>query len=150
MPVVEGAWFYRCQPVLDEDDCPMRFWKDTSGRYLNPTAVEALLADGVTPILDGFTARNGRTYKGQIEVDREELTGRIDLVGDVNGDVNVELSSEEGAMVLAARSARLDLAPDPDLPDDTKLWAALQTVSGGTWGGCVYDVESVLRAMGQG
>ena len=80
-PVIEGAWFYRCQPPLEEDDCPMRFWKDTSGRYLNATAVEALLADGVTPILDGFTARNGRTYKGQIEVDREEWKLKVRSAG---------------------------------------------------------------------
>ncbi|MCA9512285.1 MAG: topoisomerase C-terminal repeat-containing protein [Myxococcales bacterium] len=71
-PVVESAWFYRCQPPLEEDDCPMRFWKDTSGRYLDPNAVRALCRDGVTPVLDGFTARNGRTYRGQIEVDRDE------------------------------------------------------------------------------
>jgi len=71
-PVVENAWFYRCQPPLEEDDCPMRFWKDTSGRYLDPNSVRALCKDGVTPVLDGFTARNGRTYRGQIEVDREE------------------------------------------------------------------------------
>src|SRR2546430_10335396 len=31
------------------------------------------------------------------------------------------------------RSPRPDLAADPDLPDDTRLWAALQHVSGGTW-----------------
>ena len=71
-PVIEGAWFYRCMPPLEENDCPMRFWKDTSGRYLDEGSVRALLAEGVTPILDGFTSRNGRTYKGQIEVDREE------------------------------------------------------------------------------
>ena len=45
------------QPLEDRDaDCPMRFWKDTSGRYLDPGAVKALLKDGLTPILDGFTA----------------------------------------------------------------------------------------------
>ena len=74
-PVRESTWFYRCeeQPGVErEDDCPMRFWKDTSGRYLDRGAVEALLRDGVTPVLDGFTARNGRTYKGTIDIDRDE------------------------------------------------------------------------------
>ena len=70
------AWFYRCepQPELDRtpEDCPMRFWKDTSGRYLDRDAVRALLKDGKTGILDGFTARNGRTYRGTIEVDTDE------------------------------------------------------------------------------
>jgi DNA topoisomerase-3 len=50
----------------------MRFWKDTAGRYLDRAAVEALLKDGRTGVLDGFTARNGRTYRGSIEVDREQ------------------------------------------------------------------------------
>jgi DNA topoisomerase-3 len=75
-PVIEMAWFYRCKPVenLPEGtpDCPMRFWKDTSGRYLDRTAVAALLRDGKTPVLDGFTARSGRTYRASLEVDRDE------------------------------------------------------------------------------
>jgi DNA topoisomerase-3 len=74
-PVFELAWFYRCKEEPDvsrEDDCPMRFWKDTSGRYLDRHSVEVLLREGKTGTLDGFTARNGRTYKGFIEVDREE------------------------------------------------------------------------------
>jgi DNA topoisomerase-3 len=74
-PVYESAWFYRCLPVPEvepDDDCPMRFWKDTAGRYLDRTAVEALLRDGHTGALDGFTARNGRTYRGSIEIDRDQ------------------------------------------------------------------------------
>lgn len=75
-PVIEMAWFYRCEvePEIDrtDADCPMRFWKDTSGRYLDRDAVRALIKDGKTPILDGFTARNGRTYRGTIELDTEE------------------------------------------------------------------------------
>jgi xylonate dehydratase len=39
------------------------------------------------------------------------------------------------------------LAPHPKLPDDTKLWAALQALSGGTWGGCVYDADAVIAAL---
>jgi hypothetical protein len=42
------------------------------------------------------------------------------------------------------------LAPDPDLPDDTRLWAALQEVSGGIWGGCVYDVDKILNVLAAG
>jgi hypothetical protein len=54
---------------------------------------------------------------------------------------------EEGSRILAARPLRDDLAPDPALPPETRLWAALQDVSGGTWGGCVFDPEAILRAM---
>jgi hypothetical protein len=53
----------------------------------------------------------------------------------------------EGTRVLAARPPRPDLAPDPALPADTRLWAALQQASGGTWGGCVYDPDAILRAI---
>lgn len=61
----------------------------------------------------------------------------------------VPFAVEEGARVLAARAARPDLSPDPDIADDTRLWAALQQVGGGTWGGCVYDVDGIIAALGK-
>ncbi|MBW2361319.1 MAG: DNA topoisomerase 3 [Deltaproteobacteria bacterium] len=70
-PVIEMAWFYRCKEEPDverEGDCPVRFWKDTSGRYLDRGTVKALIAEGRTGELDGFTARNGRTYRGYLEL----------------------------------------------------------------------------------
>jgi hypothetical protein len=67
----------------------------------------------------------------------------VDLVGEGTR----EFGPDEGARVLAARPPRADLAPDPDLPDDTRLWAALQQAGGGTWGGCVYDVDAVVAAL---
>ena len=80
----------------------------------------------------------------QIIVDCVNLTGRIDLVGDADR----RYAAEEGARVLAARPFHPDLKPDPDLPDDTRLWAALQNASGGTWGGCVYDVDTIIERLG--
>jgi DNA topoisomerase-3 len=83
-PVVEDAWFYTCKkdpgtpreakadPDCPNPTCPLLMWKDTSGRYLNREAIEALLKEGRTPELDGFTARNGRTYRGYLEIDEEE------------------------------------------------------------------------------
>ncbi|MEM7410801.1 MAG: DNA topoisomerase [Myxococcota bacterium] len=72
-PVIEMAWFYRCREEPErEEDCPMRFWKDTSGRYLDKRTLRSLLADGTSGEIDGFTARNGRTYRGVINVDTEE------------------------------------------------------------------------------
>lgn len=70
-PVIEMAWFYRCRPQPDVDpdeDCPVRFWKDTSGRYLDRETVKTLLREGRSGELDGFTARSGRTYRGVIEL----------------------------------------------------------------------------------
>src|SRR5262245_30458480 len=91
----------------------------------------------------------GRVYDGdliQIIVDRHRLDGSIDLVG--HG--REAFGPEEGARVLASRPPRADLAPDPDLPDDTRLWAALQQVGGGTWGGCVYDTNAIVAALDRG
>jgi DNA topoisomerase-3 len=59
----------------------MRFWKDTSGRYLDRRTVRTLLSDGKTGALDGFTARNGRTYKGTIEIDREAWQLKVRSLG---------------------------------------------------------------------
>jgi hypothetical protein len=49
--------------------------------------------------------------------------------------------------VLAQRASRPDLKPNPNLPDDTRLWAALQLASGGTWAGCVYDTDKITAAL---
>jgi hypothetical protein len=43
-----------------------------------------------------------------------------------------------------------DLTPDATLPDDTRLLAALQQAGGGTWGGCVYDVDAILTLLAAG
>jgi len=59
-------------------------------------------------------------------------------------------SPEAGAAILAARTPHPGLAEDPDLPDDTRLWAALQAASGGTWRGCVYDTERIIRTLQAG
>ena len=98
-PVVERPWFYRCeeQPPRDED-CPLRIWKDTSGRYLDRATVEALLRDGRTGPLEGFTARNGRTYQAALEIDREEWAVRVRPVawedGTVRDDPEYEVNPE--------------------------------------------------------
>ena len=57
---------------------------------------------------------------------------------------------EDAARTLAERPMHPDIAPDPRLPDDTRLWAALQEASGGPWGGAVYDVEAIVRTLQAG
>jgi putative YjhG/YagF family dehydratase len=91
----------------------------------------------------------GRLREGdlvQIVVDRLRLEGSVDLIGSSGRT----FGAEEGARVLAARAPRPDLAPDPGLPDDTRLWAALQQAGGGAWGGCVYDVDAIVAALKTG
>ena len=79
----------------------------------------------------------------QITVDTIQLEGQIDLVG----EGQERFDPQEGAERLATRDPRLDLAADPDLPPETRLWALLQQLSGGTWGGCVYDPDALADAL---
>ena len=53
-------------------------------------------------------------------------------------------------MLEQARRPRADLAADPALPGDTRLWAALQDASGGPWGGSVFDTDAILRVLAAG
>ena len=85
--------------------------------------------------------RNGDLV--QICIDTRALSGSLDFVGQPGN----ELSATTAAAELARRPANPDLAPNPKLPPETRLWAALQAVGGGTWGGCVYDVNAILQAL---
>ncbi len=79
----------------------------------------------------------------EIVIDRNNLEGSVNLVGEGESYFGPEMGTE----VLAARPLRPDLAPDPRLPNDTRLWAALQNTSGGTWGGCVFDADALIAAL---
>jgi putative YjhG/YagF family dehydratase len=82
----------------------------------------------------------------EIVVDRNNLTGTINLAGTADG----ELTPDQAAATLAARQPHPDLRPHPQLPDDTRLWAALQEASGGTWAGCIYDTERIIAVLKAG
>ncbi len=112
-----------------------RFSGVSTGACVGHVGPEALAGGPIGKLRDGDVIR--------IVIDRNKLEGGVDFVGE-GGRV---FSAEEGARILGARASREDLAPHPALPDDTKLWAALQQLSGGTWGGCVYDAESVSRRL---
>ena len=79
----------------------------------------------------------------EIRIDRNSGTGHIDLIG--HGSEKSDRTW--GDKALAGRKQDADISPHPELPDDTRLWAALQNASGGTWGGCVYDVEEILKRL---
>ena len=81
----------------------------------------------------GQSAESAMATPIRIIVDRVNLEGSVDLIGAEGRD----LSPEGAATLLLQRTPHPDLSPDPDLPDDTRLWAALQSLGGGTWGGCV-------------
>jgi DNA topoisomerase-3 len=85
-PVYEAAWFYTCERTQrkkgEEDDrCPLVLWKDTSGRYLDRRHAALLLKEGKTGVLDGFMARDGRLYKGELEILREEWKVKVRSMG---------------------------------------------------------------------
>ncbi|HEV3193537.1 MAG TPA: dihydroxy-acid dehydratase, partial [Polyangiaceae bacterium] len=112
-----------------------RFSGVSTGACIGHVGPEALAGGPIGKLRDGDRI--------QIIIDRIKLEGSVDLVGEGERI----FGAEEGAKVLARRSRRPDLAPDPELPDDTRLWAALQAFSGGTWGGCVYDVAAIEQAL---
>jgi hypothetical protein len=64
------------------------------------------------------------------------------------GENGREVAPGAAREILEHRPSNPNLAPHPQLPDDTRLWAALQNASGGTWGGCVYDTASILAKLG--
>ena len=112
-----------------------RFSGVSTGACIGHVSPEALAGGPVGKVRDGDLI--------QIVVDQNTLVGSVDLVGDhetVHGP-------EWGVLELARRSLRDDLAPHPALPDDTRLWAALQQASGGVWGGCVYDADAVVAGL---
>ncbi len=115
-----------------------RFSGVSTGACIGHVGPEALAGGPVGRLRDGDVV--------QIIVDRRRLEGSVDLVG-ADGTT---FGPEEGARVLAARPPRRDLAPDRLLPDDTRLWAALQQAGGGAWGGCVYDVDAIVAVMARG
>jgi dihydroxyacid dehydratase/phosphogluconate dehydratase len=115
-----------------------RFSGVSTGACVGHVGPEALAGGPIGKVIEGDRVR--------IVIDRNRLEGTIDLVG--HGER--EFGPEEGARVLAGRSPRPDLAPDPDLPPETRLWAALQAIGGGTWGGCVYDVDAIVGALARG
>jgi putative YjhG/YagF family dehydratase len=112
-----------------------RFSGVSTGACIGHVGPEALAGGPIGKVQDGDSI--------QIVIDRNALEGSVDFVGE-GGRL---FSPQEGAKILAARSPRNDLAADPQLPDDTRLWAALQAASGGTWGGCVYDADIIAKRL---
>ncbi len=115
-----------------------RFSGVSTGACIGHISPEALAGGPVGKLLEGDLI--------EIIVDRNRLEATVNLAG-ANG---VHFGAEEGTRELARRGLRSDLRADAALPGDTRLWAALQDVSGGTWGGCVFDVEQILEVLKAG
>lgn len=115
-----------------------RFSGVSTGACIGHISPEALVGGPIGKV------RNGDWI--EVCIDRNKLEGSIQFIG--QGEER--FSPEDGAAILAARPLHPDLAADPDLPDDTRLWAALQAASGGTWRGSIYDVDRIVETLQAG
>ena len=96
---------------------------------------EALAGGPIGRVQDGDTI--------EIIIDRNSLEGSVNLLGP-------DGTREAGTLLLAGRTPHPGIQPDPLLPNDTRLWGLLQEVSGGPWGGCVYDVDAIAETLEAG
>jgi putative YjhG/YagF family dehydratase len=112
-----------------------RFSGASTGVCIGHVGPEGLVGGPIGKLMDGDVI--------EMVIDFRRNYGSINLVGDPTR----RWSAAEGATILGARRIRDDLSPAALLPDDTRLWAALQSASGGTWGGCVYDTEAIIKRL---
>ena len=114
-----------------------RFSGVSTGACIGHIGPEGLAGGPIGKVLDGDIIR--------IHIDCGRIEGTVDLVGEDKR----RFTPGEGAKILSMRSPRKDLSPNAALPEDTRLWAALQLASGGTWAGCIYDPEKIITALGK-
>ncbi|WP_077622573.1 YjhG/YagF family D-xylonate dehydratase [Sediminibacillus massiliensis] len=115
-----------------------RFSGVSTGACIGHVGPEALADGPIGKLRDGDLI--------EIEVDCRNLVGGVNFIG----TESKRISPEEGASVLDEREPHPELKPHKDLPDDTRLWAALQAASGGTWRGSVYDTDRILEILEAG
>jgi putative YjhG/YagF family dehydratase len=115
-----------------------RFSGVSTGPCIGHVGPEALAGGPIGRLRDGDRVR--------VVVDTNRLVGTIDFVRTDAATGEDHPADDE----LARRTMREDLRGDAALPDATRLWAALQDASGGTWGGCVYDVDRIVELLNAG
>lgn len=115
-----------------------RFSGVSTGACVGHIGPEALVGGPIGKLRDGDII--------EMIIDRNNLVGSINFIGTEDNP----LSFTDAAAVLEKRSLHPDLKPHADLPDDTRLWAALQSVSGGTWTGSIYDVDKIIEVISVG
>ena len=137
-PAIGMPETYQITAALKEADPEGRIPLITDGRFsgvstgpcIGHVSPEAWAGGPIGRLVDGDIVA--------IDIDTRRLTGTIDVI-DVNGVADPSFLSRPRNPVLYA---------DDRVPDDTRLWAALQAVSGGSWGGCVHDADAVIAALG--
>jgi putative YjhG/YagF family dehydratase len=115
-----------------------RFSGVSTGACIGHIGPEALAGGPIGKLRDGDLI--------EIEIDRKQLEGRVNFIGTSEGTLQPDQATE----ILAQRDSHPGLKPHAALPNDTRLWAALQEVSGGTWTGCIYDVDRIIKVLQAG
>ena len=113
-----------------------RFSGVSTGACIGHIGPEALAGGPIGKVIDDDWI--------EIHIDRTQVTGHVNLIGHGDQIHDAAWGDDE----LKTRTAQT-IEANPDLPDDTRLWAALQNASGGTWGGCVYDVEEIVKKLAE-
>ncbi|MGH7995895.1 MAG: YjhG/YagF family D-xylonate dehydratase [Opitutaceae bacterium] len=106
-----------------------RFSGVSTGPCVGHASPEARMGGPIGKVRDGERIR--------VRIDPRRLEGSIDVV---LADPS-ELSARPLPAALAGKTAA---------PADTRLWAALQNASGGSWGGCVYDPDRIAELISKG
>jgi xylonate dehydratase len=109
-----------------------RFSGVSTGPCIGHMSPEAWAGGPLGKLRDGDRLR--------VRIDTRKLEGSVDFIG-------THASVMDAAAELAERTRSEKLTPNPDVPADTELWAALQSVSGGSWGGCVYDTARIKEIL---
>lgn len=99
-----------------------RFSGVSTGACVGHVGPEALAGGPISKVRDGDMI--------EIIVDTQKLEASINALVD-------DFDQRDSA----------NLKPHPNLPDDTRLWAAMVTASGGLWGGCVYDTDILIEKL---
>lgn len=101
-----------------------RFSGVSTGACVGHIGPEALAGGPIGKVIDGDEI--------EIIVNRATMEASVNVINCPDFDL---------------RSPAAGQSPNPGLPDDTRLWAALITASGGLWGGCVYDPDSIISRL---
>jgi xylonate dehydratase len=112
-----------------------RFSGVSTGACIGHISPEALAGGPIGRLRDGDVI--------EIVIDRNNLEGTVNLLGE-DGTI------ASGTALLSTREPHPAIQPDPLLPADTRMWGLLQAVSGGPWGGCVYDVDAIAETLEAG
>ncbi|MEZ5275804.1 MAG: YjhG/YagF family D-xylonate dehydratase [Opitutaceae bacterium] len=113
-----------------------RFSGVSTGACVGHVSPEALAGGPIGKLRDGDRVR--------IRIDCRNQVGSIDLLPPEGA------TPADAANVLKTRPINPVFKVHPRLPEDTRLWAALQHAGGGSWGGSVYDAGRIIELLEAG